>query len=494
MQVNRARSSSESTTKSVTPEKPTEKRKEKKSVLGRLFKAKNSKKAQVEEEAEEWIAKDLADKPGSRSSADASSVDISNSSTSSPKGQPVRTGSKLQKSPPPQKSNSFNRGSTRGPAPITIVDSVATAPQLELAPMVSPITNPFADGADTMAKDVPSNPETNPADNLTTSNETEQSPTVSKSRNLFSPIREVLDKTESPAQIKPEKVKKAPSREPIEVSSDSDTEIDVPRDISDSKQHITNKRADVTPLTASATGVSQIHPHFNDTSHRTLQSTEPGTNSSTPELLERPSQEIGASNASTIESSTESSKKEIFNWSRCKKWFDDDFNDWYTCLMDVSDEMKGFKWKDHWAYKQYCQDVVEQHEKVVDELDWSLVDYYDIEKRAQKQLPPFHPSYRQIGWEQQWMQHEQNSIKRGENPGWLPWKDPEFAYLYPHRPAPQGAAAGPPAGSICRPQHQLKIIGPAALTMQLPQLHDTESKNSFPYHKSTALIQESRTK
>ena len=492
LQGSRARSSSESTTKSNIIEKPPEKRKEKKSVLGRLFKAKNSKKAQVEEEAEEWMTKDLTDKPGSRSSADTSGIDIISSPTSSVKGQPVRTGSKLQKSPPPQKSNSFNRGSTKGPAPITIVDPVATAPQLEAAPMISPIINPFADVEDAMAKDV--QPEKNSADNLTTLNETEQSPTASKSRNLFSPFREALEKTESPIQSKPEKVKKAPSREPIEVSSDSDTEIDLPRDITNSKQHIADNRTNMVLHTASAIATSEIHPHFNDTTHRVLQPTEARTNSSTPELIERPSQEIGASNASTIESSTESSKKEIFNWSRCKKWFDEDFNDWYTCLMDVSDEMKDFNWKNHWAYKQYCQDVVEQHEKVVDELDWSLVDYYDIEKRAQKQLPPFHPPYRQIGWEQQWMQHEQNSIKRGEDPGWLPWKDPEFAYLYPHRSAPQGAAAGPPAGSICRPQHELKIIGPAALAMQLPPLHDTQSKNSFPHPKSTALVQESRMK
>lgn len=228
-QNNRTRSSSESTVKSINSDKPVEKRKEKKSVLGRLFKAKNSKKIQAEEEAEEWIAKDLTDKSGPKSTADPSGTDTGSTATVSTKGQPGRTSSKLQKSPPPQKSNSFNKGS-KGPMLATSTEPTVSAPQLEVAPAISPITNPFAD------EDYHSTQQKSPLSETATSDAFNSRPDIQSSttepkKALFAPVRELLSNTGSSAESKPEKVKRAATREPIEDSDGYDAETDQPHNI-----------------------------------------------------------------------------------------------------------------------------------------------------------------------------------------------------------------------------------------------------------------------
>ena len=484
-QNNRTRSSSESTVKSTNSDKPVEKRKEKKSVLGRLFKAKNSKKIQAEEEAEEWIAKDLTDKSGPRSTPDTSSMDTGSTATVSTKGQPGRNGSKLQKSPPPQKSNSFNKG-PRGPTLATSTEPTVSAPQLEAAPAISPITNPFSDENYHLTQQKSPLSETATSEALNYRPDT-QNLTPESQQTLFAPVREISSNTGSSAESKPERVKKASTREPIEDSDGYDAEPDQPRNINGTDHGLRTRLSESPVHVVAPNQVNQYQPRINHITHSAHEPSIATSGSSTPELIERPSQETGASNDSTIESSAGSSKKDNFNWTRCKKWFDEEFNDWYTCLMDVSDEVKDFNWKNHWAYKDYCEDVLQRQEDIVDELDWSLVDYYDIEHRQQQRLPQFHPQYRHVGWEEQWMRHEQDCLQKGENPGWLPWDDVEYAYLYPHRSAPAGAAAGPPAGSICRPQHELKIIGPAALTMKLPGLDDNEHKGFSRYPTSSTL-------
>lgn len=338
---------------------------------------------------------------------------------------------------------------------------MVSAPQLEVAPAISPIMNPFADENYTSTQQKSPLSETATLDTFNSLSETQPS-TAEHKRALFAPVREVVTNTGLPAESNPEMVKKSSTREPIEDSDGFDAEIDQPRNINGT-DHSLKTRLSESPIHVVAPyHVNQHQPHINHITHTTHEPLVATSGSSTPELIERPSQDTGASNESTIESSAGSSKKDNFNWSRCKKWFDEESNDWYTCLMDVSDEMKDFKWKNHWAYKEYCEDVIEQQEDIADELDWSLVDYYDIEERQKQGLPQFHPQYRHIGWERQWMRHEQDCLGRGEDPGWLPWNDVEYAYLYPHRSGPVGAAAGPPAGSIRRPQHELKIIGRSA--------------------------------
>ncbi|KAI4136380.1 MAG: hypothetical protein LQ340_008131, partial [Diploschistes diacapsis] len=120
--------------------------------------------------------------------------------------------------------------------------------------------------------------------------------------------------------------------------------------------------------------------------------------------------------------------------------------------MDVSDEMKDFDWKQHWAYKEHCESYFTESNAIIDRLDAMMVDFWEVETARHEGRPAQHPQYR-IMADEEW--YEKTTIPalleqgRKREEIFVPWEDPEYAYLFPHREdraKGPGVAVGPPEG------------------------------------------------
>jgi hypothetical protein len=474
--------------KSPASDKSSAQRKEKKNVFGKIFGGKRNKKQKDDEDDDSnWLAKETAtnrQSPTPKMSSESTPSDISSVPSSPQKVQSRQPGSKLTKNPP-QKSNSFNKGTGKG----NTHEPTISPPQLEAPSTISPLKTSFGTIEEESEHDRGLE-QPKPALQINTQSPTRsngtRSPTETRGRNILSPIGDVMGGSNFSQESQPEKVKKAVERMPLDDFDDDQDDIFAkPHDGKiehHGSQGPANERLSESPVhvSPSMNDLQSGYPN-NGSSYPDGENGVNDSRSSTPELVEKPAQDVsGPSNVTTPTSSTPSSKKDTFSWARCKKWFDEEFDSWYTCLMDVSEEMKDFNWKEHWAYKEFGEDILEYTQECIDEMDWSLVDYYDWDERAAEGKPQLHPPYRSYGWEKSWMRYEQECQIKGVEPEWLPWNDPRYAYLYPHRPSPPGAATGPPEGFIRRPAREMKIIGPSALTEKLPRLDIYEPKGFAP--------------
>ena len=463
----------ETTPKPPVSEKPKEdKRKEKKSMLGGLFKRRERKsKTQTEDDDMDWLAKETGvSRQGSQSKVSSESIPSEPSSTpSSPqKNQPVRQTSKLQKNPP-SKSNSFNRGSQKNIA----TDVVSAPPQVEAPQQVSPLTNPFDNIAgesiiaDRSFIEQRFGPQINASASAPASEEPKPS-SDSRSRNVFSPIRDVLRNPQPGAEPRPEKVKKATTRMALEDSDESQDEVLLkghdlnvnqkePKAPSPTHDNLSESPVHVTPVLSA----SQPPQATDSLSSQDEVVRAPDSPTSSPELVERPTEEAAsgaedttATPTSTIQSSKRSNKPQ-FSWARCQRWFDEEFPTWYALIMDVSEEMKDFNWKEHWAYKEYCKDYFDAQEDIMKKLDEMQVDYWDQEMALAEGRPVQHPPFRiwqDEAWYEYSIRHHESQGKKKEDI-FVPWLDPQYSYLFPHRPdRVQGphVATGPPEGFIPR--------------------------------------------
>ena len=433
-------------------------------MLGGLFKRRDRKsKTQSEEDDSETVSSRQSPQPK------VSSESAPSEPNSPGKNQPVRQTSKLQKNPPPSKSNSFNKGTQR----INTAEQPSAAPQVEAPQQISPLTNPFDNlsGGEVIADTtMRSQKPVLQLNSAVADTPTGQVRSPTGSRNLLSPIRDVLrtPQNSAPTEPKPEKVKKAATRMMLEDSDESQDELTSrPREAPISQREIKDPSPIKDHLSESPVHVAPVHNldqppaligdsgSSQDDVARSLSSP-----TSSPELIERPTEDGNASgldgtttNTPTSTARSSSKRKEPrFDWGRLKRWFDEEFDDWYAEIMDVSEQMKDFDWTKHWAYKAYgCDEYmahVAKYNKYVDDME---VDFWDTEmaKREGRLLP--HPPYRLFADEEWYEKLIEINTKQGKKRGeyWIPWEDPEYAYLFPNREdRVQGphVATGPPPG------------------------------------------------
>ena len=466
----------EGASKSATVEKPKEdKRKEKKGLMSGLFSRRSRKsKSQSEDEDPEWLAKEIAaqrQSPQPKASSDSAISEPASGPSSPQRNIPVRQTSKLQKSPP-TKSNSFNRGSQKSAAP----EQQTSAPQVEALQQVSPLTNPFENvKAEDLLVDRSILQQSQPKPALqippstaqATSNE-QKSPADSLARNVFSPIRDVLRQPQTvPVESRPEKLKKATTRMTLDSSDESQDEAPAKareatstqqevKETSPSKDNLSESPVHVTPVMSASQPPALATDSLSsqDEATRSLESA-----SSSPELIERPTEEntsgieepsATATPASTAQSSKRS-KEPDFDWARCQRWFDEEFPGWYASLMDISEEMKSFDYKGHWSYKDFLEPYQRDCAVMNKRLDDFGVDFMNYSYRRHLGEVQPHPEYRifkdEAFYERVIEMQDAKGVPRDEY--WLPWTDPEYAYLYPNREdrikGPH-VATGPPSG------------------------------------------------
>ena len=448
-----------------------DKRKEKKRMLGGLFKRRERKsKTQTEDDDMEWLAKETGvnrQSPQPKVSSESVPSEPTSTPSSPQKNQPVRQTSKLQKNPP-SKSNSFNRGSQKSVA----TEPISMAPQLDAPQQTSPLTNPFENlaGGEVIAdrtaiQQKPTQQTNPPAPSIP---DEQKAPTDSRGRDVLSPFRDVLRATQPSSEPKPEKLKKATTRMMLEDSDESQDDVlpktpglnDTQREVkapSPTKDNLSESPVHVAPVLG--TGQPTMVGDSSSSQEGVVRSVDSSTSS--PELVERPTEEAasGAEDTTATPTSTAQSSKPSkpeFNWARCQRWFDEDFPSWYTLIMDPRDAMKDFNWKEHWTYKEYCKEYMDSMDKMQERCKKMMVDLWDVEDAKKCGYPRQHPEFACYLDEEWWAEianfHEKvEGKKRGEY--WLPWEDPEYAYLFPHRSdRAQGphVPTGPPENTVPR--------------------------------------------
>ena len=336
-------------------------------MLSGLFKRKDRKsKAQNDEDDPEWLNKEIAASQQSsqpKLSLDSTSTEAASTPASPQKSQPQRQSSKLQKSPP-TKSNSVSKrpGSRDGQnSPrASGIESRVNAIQADQPPAALAPENPFDNPRFVEPENKNEISQQRPALRIKTPDQTlEQhqststtlkSPVDSKSRNVFSPIRDALRPSPLAIESRPEKVKKATSRMMIE-DSDSSLEEEpkqpLPGPISqqDNQNPSPNKdRLSESPVQVSPmANASQPPPLVGDSSSQDEAALSPPSPASTPELVERPMEENTSTrdDATNTPSSTIQSSRQVPEWSdsslRSYLDSDNDIRDLMLVVHDTSD-------------------------------------------------------------------------------------------------------------------------------------------------------------
>ncbi|MCJ1433299.1 hypothetical protein MMC27_002658 [Xylographa pallens] len=286
-------------------EKPKdEKRKEKKpGMLSGLFKRKDKKsKPQSEDEEPDWVSKDALASP--KVSSDSIGQDAQTGPTS-PSRSPQRQTSKLQKSQPSKVQTPTKRSPSReGQTPLiktTLSDQVAPS----LAPIRhSPETSLEVYGIEdsqrselAQSRNVGSGPR--PAISLEQASSLASrplSPVEAKPRGgMFSPIRDVLRSSPSLSESRPERVKKAKERMPMDDFDSSpeaeqppenplQQQLETPLEYRSTQDRLSESPVQVSPIVHP----THLPPLVGDSSSQEEPPVSPISPSSTPELLEAP--------------------------------------------------------------------------------------------------------------------------------------------------------------------------------------------------------------
>ena len=344
----------------TTAEKPKDdKRKEKKpGMLSGLFKRKDRKsKAQSDDEDPEWLRQEIAasrQSPQPKLSLDSSSAETTSTPASPQKTQPQRQSSKLQKNPP-VKSNSISKrpGSREGQiSPRTSgVDPRVNSAQSDQVSTSSPPENPFDNPRFVEPESKFEAVQPKPSLRIKTPEQSSdpyqstgapRSSPDGKTRNVFSPIKDVLRPTQSSTESRPEKVKKATSRMTIE-DSDSSPEEGPMKPLealvqqqdnhhpSPNKDRLSESPVQVSPMA----NAGQPPPLIGDSSSQDETALSPASPSSTPELVERPIEE----NASVRDDVTNTPSSTIRSSRQAPEWSDTSLRSYLDSENDIRDLM-----------------------------------------------------------------------------------------------------------------------------------------------------------
>ncbi|MCJ1393525.1 hypothetical protein MMC18_006400 [Xylographa bjoerkii] len=373
-------------------EKPKdEKRKEKKpGMLSGLFKRKDKKsKPQSEDEDPDWVSKEASSSP--KVSSDSIAQDIQTGHTSPSSRSPQRQTSKLQKSQPSKIQAPTKRSPSReGQTPLiktNLSDQVAPS----LAPIRhSPDTSLEAYGIEEIQSRESAQPKNvgigpTPAVSLEQASSLANrplSPVEAKPRGgMFSPIRDVLRSSPSLSESKPERVKKAKERMPMD-DFDSSPEAEQPpenplqhqpevaRESQSTHDRLSESPVQVSPIVHP----TNLPPLMGDTSSQEEPPVSPISPSSTPELLEAPPEDSvrdPETPASTVQST-----RSLPSWSdaslRTYLEDDTDIRDLLVVVHDRSDLKPAGP--DHPVVKNLCKEENRRLDDMSSRLDGLLQD------------------------------------------------------------------------------------------------------------------------
>ncbi|MCJ1284022.1 hypothetical protein MMC26_003353 [Xylographa opegraphella] len=383
-------------------EKPKdEKRKEKKpGMLSGLFKRKDRKsKPQSEDEEPDWVSKEASTSP--KVSSDSIGQDTQPGPTS-PSRSPQRQTSKLQKSQPSKVQAPTKRSPSReGQTPLiktNLFDQVAP----RLAPIRhSPDTSLDPYGIEDIQRSESAQSRNagigpRPAISLEQASALANrplSPVEAKPRGgMFSPIRDILHSSPSLSEIKPEKVKKAKERMPMD---DFDSSPEVEQSPENPIQHPSESAPEHRPvqdrLSESPVQVSPIvHPtHLpplvGDTSSQEEPPVSPISPASTPELLEAPPED--SVRDPETPASTVLSTRSLPSWSdaslRTYLEDDTDIRDLLVVVHDRSD-LKPVG-PDHPVVRNLCKEENRRLDDMSSRLDGLLQDL--LARKAKAPIP-----------------------------------------------------------------------------------------------------------
>ena len=372
-------------------EKPKdEKRKEKKpGMLSGLFKRKDKKsKSQSEDEEPDWVSKEASSSP--KVSSDSIGQDAPSGPTS-PSRSPQRQTSKLQKSQPSKVQAPNKRSPSReGQTPL-IKTNLSDQAAPSLAPIRhSPETTLEAYGTEDIQTNESAQPKNigvgpSPAISLEQASSLAirpLSPAEAKPRGgMFSPIRDVLRSSPSLSESKPERVKKAKERMPIDDFDSSPEAEQAPGnplqyqaeaslDYQSTQDRLSESPVQVSPIVHP----THLPPLVGDNSSQEEPPVSPISPSSTPELLEAPPEDSvrdPETPASTVQST-----RSLPSWSdaslRTYLEDDTDIRDLLVVIHDRSD-LKPVG-PDHPVMKNLCQEENRRLDNMSSRLDGLLQD------------------------------------------------------------------------------------------------------------------------
>ncbi|MCJ1401043.1 hypothetical protein MMC11_004255 [Xylographa trunciseda] len=374
------------------PEKPKdEKRKEKKpGILSGLFKRKDKKsKLQSEDEDPDWVSKEVLSSP--KVSSDSVGQDVQTGQSSPSSRSPQRQTSKLQKSQPSKSQTPTKRSPSReGQTPL-----IKTNLSDQVAPSLAPISQSPDASLEAYGIEEFQNRETaqsrtfgagpTPAVTLEQASALASrplSPVEAKSRGgMFSPIRDVLRSSPSLSESKPERVKKAKERMPMD-DFDSSPEAEQPPEnpLQNQPEAAIEPRSTQDRLSESPVQVSPIvHPTnlpplVGDSSSQEEPPVSPISPSSTPELLEAPPED--SVRDPETPASTVHSTRSLPSWSdaslRTYLEDDTDIRDLLVVVHDRSDLKPAGP--DHPVMKNLCKDENRRLDDMSSRLDGLLQD------------------------------------------------------------------------------------------------------------------------
>ena len=380
-------------------EKPKdEKRKEKKpGMLSGLFKRKDKKsKSQSEDEDPEWVSKEAS--PSPKVSSDSTGQDIQTGHTSPSPRSPQRQTSKLQKSPPSKIAPTKRSPSREGQTP-----QIKTILSDQLAPSLAPIRHSPDVSLEAYGIDEVQNHEPAQSRNIgigpTPAVSLEQasslanhplSPVEAKPRGgMFSPIRDVLRSSPSNSESKPERVKKAKERMPMD-DFDSSPEAEQPPgnllqhpaeaapEPQSTQDRLSESPVEVSPMVHP----TNVPPLVGDTSLQEEAPVSPISPSSTPELLEAPPEDSvrdPETPASTVQST-----RSLPSWSdaslRTYLEDDTDIRDLLVVVHDRSDLRPAGP--DHPIVKNLCKEENRRLDQISSRLDGLLQDLLARKSKA----------------------------------------------------------------------------------------------------------------
>jgi hypothetical protein len=318
----------ESSEKQAPAAKPKEEKKKKPSKFSGLFKRRDRKsKQQNEDDADEFLGKreqqqqqpsPISPQPQPQQQVQAGPDSLQDDPLS-PRAsqQPTRQTSKLQKAPPPNKGSLLRRTSSQEEANLRTSGQAANdRPRDQLASVSE--TDPFDDSAAT--SDIRTQRSPNTSNNNSHSNSRVTSPTSDSLRNVFNPVREAFRSASSqqPAEAgadgesKPERVKKAKARMALDDSDESGDERETPTrrppepypaaqqpssNNSPLKERLSESPVQVSPLDERKNNSMNAPGLVDSSSHSSQEGVSPVSPSESPELVEHPANGASASYA-----------------------------------------------------------------------------------------------------------------------------------------------------------------------------------------------------
>lgn len=365
-----------------------DKRKEKKpGMLSGLFKRKDKKsKSHSEEEETDSPSKEASSSP--KVSSDSTNQD----SQGGPGARsPQRQTSKLQKTQAQKSQASTKRSSSReSQTPLTKINTSE-----QLAPVLAPIEAspsvsfeiPRSGELNSHDSVQPGRPGSTPAtalglEKVSSLDNRPLSPVEAKSRGgMFSPIRDVLRSSPSSSDPRPEKLKKAKERMPID-DIDSSPETEQPPITTlqhtaeaDTRAHSAQDRLSESPVHVSPV-VHPVNPPAleGDTSSQEEPSASSMSPSSTPELLEAPPEDSIRDEGTPV--STIQSARSLPTWSDAslRTYLEDDTD--IRDLLVVVHDRTDFKavGPDHPMVKSLCREESRKLDEISHRLDGLLQD------------------------------------------------------------------------------------------------------------------------